>query len=67
VAPGLNLPVNIGAERNTDREANSDPAFILGGLIYSLWKDFNIDIGIKKGITNPETDYTVTSGVTWRF
>lgn len=67
VARGLNLAVNIGAERNTDRDANTDPAFILGGLIYSLWKDFDIDIGVKKGITNPETAYTVTGGVTWRF
>ncbi|HZD42133.1 MAG TPA: transporter [Terriglobales bacterium] len=67
VAQGLNLAVNIGAERNTDREVNTHPAFILGGLIYSLWEDCDIDIGVKKGLTDPETDYTITSGVTWRF
>jgi len=67
VAQGLNLAVNIGAERNTDRKENTDPAFILGGLIYSLSRDFDIDIGVKTGITNPETDHSVLAGMTWRF
>ena len=67
VAQGLNLALNIGGGKNTNSEVNFAPVFILGGLIYSLWKDFEIDNGVKKGITNPETDYTVTGGMTWRF
>lgn len=67
VAEGLNLAVNIGAERNSDRKANIDPAFILGGLIYSLSKNLDIDIGVKKAITSPEIDYSILSGVTLKF
>lgn len=58
---------NIGIQRHTDRNINIDPAFILGGLIYSLSENFDIDFGVKGGLTKPETDYSVLAGITWRF
>ena len=67
VVENLNFAINIGAERNTDKKANTDPAFILGGLIYSLSKSLDVDIGVKKAITNPETNVSVLTGMTWRF
>lgn len=44
-----------------------DPAFILGGLIYSISKNLDIDFGIKGGLNKPETDYAILAGIAWRF
>ena len=63
----LRLVANIGAERNPDRASNKHPAFILGGLIYSITENFDIDIGIKGGLNKPETDLTILVGMALRF
>jgi len=67
VIKNLNLVGNIGIERNTDRNLNIHPAFILGGLIYSVSENFDIDFGIKGGLNKPETDYSILAGIAWRF
>jgi hypothetical protein len=58
---------NIGIEENTDRNADTDPAFILGGVIYSLTEDLDVDFGVKAGLTGPEADYSLLAGLAWRF
>jgi hypothetical protein len=63
----LRLVANIGAERNPDRASNKHPAFILGGFIYSITKNFDMDIGIKGGLNKPETDLTILAGMSFRF
>lgn len=63
----LNLVANVGLERNTDRLVDTPPAFVLGGLIYSVSETFDIDFGIKGGLNKPETDYSVLAGITCRF
>ena len=67
VIKNLKLVGNIGIERNTDRNLNDPKAFILGGVIYSLSENFDIDFGVKGGLTKPEEDYTILMGITWRF
>lgn len=67
VSSGLRAVANIGAERNADRASSTPPAFILGGVIYSVMENLDIDLGIKGGLTRPETDYSVLAGITWRF
>ncbi|MDA8085183.1 MAG: transporter [Nitrospiraceae bacterium] len=67
VARKLKLAGNIGAERNNVRNLNTPPAFILGGLIYSLWQNFDIDGGVKRGLTRPAENYTLLAGITWRL
>ena len=67
VVKDLRVVVNIGMERNPDKTSNLDPAFILGGLIYSISKNFDIDFGIKGGLNKPETDYAILAGIAWRF
>ena len=54
-------------ERNPDKTSNLDPAFILGGLIYSISKNFDVDFGIRGGLNKPETDYAILAGIAWRF
>lgn len=63
----LKLVANIGMERNPDRESNTDPAFILGGLIYSVSEKIDIDFGVKAGLNKAEADYAVLAGLTYRF
>lgn len=63
----LNVVANIGIERNTDSLVNTHPAFILGGIIYSLSETIDIDFGIKAGLNKPETDYSLLAGIAWRF
>jgi len=67
VIKDLNMVGNIGIERNTDRNLNTHPAFILGGLIYSVSENFDIDFGIKGGLNKPGTDLTFLAGMAMRF
>lgn len=64
---GLKLVANAGIERNSDKESNLNPAFILGGLIYSVSENFDIDIGVKRGLNDPETDITFLAGMAFRM
>ncbi|MFI5294327.1 MAG: transporter [Thermodesulfovibrionales bacterium] len=63
----LKAVANVGIERDRDKASNTIPAFILGGLIYSISTNLDIDIGIKKGINNRGNDYSIPAGITWRF
>ncbi len=67
VVKDLNLVANIGMERNPDKTSNTNPAFILGGFIYSMSKNLDVDFGVKGGLTKPETDISYLAGITWRF
>lgn len=61
------IVANIGRERNPDRTADRDPAFALAGIVYGISKDFDIDCGVKTGITGPVADRTVLAGMAYRF
>jgi hypothetical protein len=63
----LKAVANIGMERNLDKGSNTDPAFLLGGVIYSITESFDLDAGVKAGLNKPETDITYLAGVTKRF
>lgn len=63
----LKLVANIGMEKNPDRTADNDPAFLLGGLIYSIKENFDVDFGVKTGLTSSETDLSVLAGMALRF
>jgi hypothetical protein len=67
VVKDLDLVANIGMERNLDKTSDTHPAFILGGLIYSVSENLDIDLGVKGGLNKTETDYSVLAGITWRL
>ncbi|RJQ44835.1 MAG: transporter [Nitrospiraceae bacterium] len=67
VSENLSAVANVGMERNSDKNSKTQPAFILGGLIYSVSEDLDIDIGIKAGLNKPETDLAVLAGLAARF
>lgn len=64
---GLRVVGNLGIERNRDKAADKDPAFLLGGLIYSLSERVDIDFGVKYGLTSAETDWSIMAGMALRF
>jgi len=63
----LRLVANIGAERSPDKEASTHPAFLLGGLIYSLTDFCDLDFGVKAGLNHGEPDYSLLAGVALSF
>lgn len=63
----LKLVGNIGIEKNPDKTSDINPAFILGGLIYSLSENIDLDFGIKGGLNKPETDYSFLVGICMNF
>ena len=58
---------DIGVETNPEKGSDKHPAFILGGLIYSVTDDFDLDAGVKWGLNDAEADTTWLTGVTLRF
>jgi hypothetical protein len=58
---------NIGMEQNTDKGSDTPAAFLLGGVIVPVNDCFEISLGLKGGLTRPEADISVLSGVTMRF
>ncbi|MCC6345911.1 MAG: transporter [Nitrospirales bacterium] len=67
VVKDLRAVMNIGIERNPDRTSHVDPAFVLGGFIFSLSESIDIDAGIKGGLNKPEADYALLTGITVKF
>ena len=63
----MKLAADIGIERNPDGDAKDDPAFLIGGIIFSVNENFDVDFGVKYGLTNSETDIAALAGVTFRF
>ncbi|MEN6318958.1 MAG: transporter [Syntrophaceae bacterium] len=67
IIQNLKLVANIGSERNTDKSSNTNPAFLLGGFIYSIKENVDIDLGVKIGLTDTEQDVAYLGGIAIRF
>jgi len=67
IVQNLKVVGNIGIERSPDKASDNDPAFILGGVIYSVNEKFDVDVGAKYGLTSSETDLALMAGTTYRF
>lgn len=67
VVKDLKLVGDIGIERNSEKASNKHPAFILGGVSYSMSENIDIDIGIKGGLNKSETDFAILAGIAFKF
>lgn len=63
----LTIAANIGQETNTDTNADKDPVFALTGVIYAVSESFEVDLGVKAGLNDAETDMTYLAGIALRF
>jgi hypothetical protein len=67
IVKDLKLVANVGIERNPVGNAENDPAFFVGGLIYSVTEKIDLDCGVKYGLNSSETNYSLLAGITIRF
>jgi hypothetical protein len=67
VMKGLQLVANVGLETNPDKTSDTPPVFMIAGAIYSITDYLDVDLGVKVGLTKPETDVSVLAGVAVRF
>ncbi|NTU94031.1 MAG: transporter [Chlorobiaceae bacterium] len=67
VAEKLRAVANAGVETNGDKGSHTHPAFLLGGLIYSVTEAIDLDLGIKGGLNKAETDTALLAGMAVRF
>ncbi len=67
VLKGLQAVANVGAETNGDRGSGTWPAFALGGVIYALTENLDVDLGVKGGLNSAEPELTAMAGMAWRF
>ena len=63
----LKAVANIGTERNPDPSSDMHPAFILGGLIYSLTEKINLDLGANLGLNRADNYYSILAGIAFKF
>ncbi len=63
----LRIVTNTGVERNSEREGNEPPCFVLLGLVWSPVEFIDLDIGYKYGATKPEADHALMAGFTVRW
>ncbi len=55
---------DIGIDTNPDKTSNTHPVYLVGGLIYSVTEDFDLDVGVQGGLNNPITDTLFLAGFT---
>jgi long-subunit fatty acid transport protein len=63
----LKLVADLGNFTTADRAFDEDTNFLTLGAIYGVNDDFDIDIGLKHGLSDPETDTTLLLGLAFRF
>jgi len=63
----LQLSTNFGMETNADKTSDTPPVFAIAGAIYSLTDNLDLDLGVKVGLTKPETDVSLLAGLAVRF
>ena len=66
-AAHLRTVLNIGIESNEARASDSNPAVLLGGVIYSLSENLDLDLGLKGGLNSAAPDTTMLAGLTAHF
>jgi hypothetical protein len=67
VTKSVKLCADIGADTNRDMTSEIEPAYLLGGAIFSVRDNLDISFGVKAGLNRPETDWAFLPGVTYRF
>jgi len=63
----LKLVANVGVDRNADRASQTNPGWVIGGIIYSLSDSLDLDFGVKAGLNDVAPDYSLLAGLTWGF
>jgi hypothetical protein len=66
-ANSLRAVANIGIDTNQDKTSSTDPVFLIGGLIYGITENFEIDLGLKCGLNDALPGHEFLWGLTAKF
>lgn len=64
---GWKIMADIGAASNKNKRSSQALAYLGAGLSYEMSKAVELNLGVKRGISNVETDFTGLAGVALRF
>jgi hypothetical protein len=67
VTEKLRSVADFSIDSNNENKPDPNRVFLLGGLIYNLAENFDLDVGVKKGLNHAETDTSILAGLTARF
>lgn len=67
IVKGLKVVVDLGTETNSDRNSNTNPAYALGGLVYSVLENLEVGLGAKFGLNDATPDYAIIAGAVYAF
>ena len=67
IMKGLQLVAEAGSTSNPDKGNSTWPAYLAGGVIFSVIENLDLDVGAKGSLTAPETDMALSSGITFKF
>jgi len=67
VTGALRAVLNSGIESNEEKASATHPAFLLGGIIYSVAENLDLDFGLKYALNNTESDRALLFGLATRF
>ncbi|MDD2502090.1 MAG: transporter [Geobacter sp.] len=67
VAKGLFAVADFGLATNPDEEADDLPVYALTGARYEINDNFEVNAGVKFGLTTPEDDLSVLYGLVMKF
>lgn len=59
----LKFVTNIGVQRDLNKFSSTHPMFILGGFIYLISGNLDVDVGYKHALNDSEVDHTVLTGL----
>ena len=67
IMKNLKAVADIGIDTNIENAATVNPVYLLGGLIYNVSENFDLDVGVKGGLNSAIPKSTFLAGLTARF
>ncbi len=61
------LAANAGADGSHDRQTDTPEPFVIGGIVFSVVENFDIDIGAKGWFSDSISGWSFLAGTTLRF
>ncbi len=58
---------DTGIQTNSDRTSETEPAYLLVGVMYAPAENFELSFGVKQGLTSSAEDWAFIPGLTYRF
>lgn len=58
---------DIGLETNSSKDSGINPAYLIGGVIYGISNNLDLDFGVKRGLNRAEADSAVMAGMALKF